>query len=83
VHRVSAALLSFVLVLGLVPIAAAGPAEGAPAVEGAPAWAREASIYQVFVDRFRDGDPDNNVDVDDSSTSARRSRTGWVVTSTG
>ncbi|MFO8076822.1 MAG: alpha-amylase family glycosyl hydrolase [Actinomycetota bacterium] len=29
-----------------------------------PPWAREARIYQVFTDRFRDGDPGNNVEVD-------------------
>jgi len=30
----------------------------------APDWAREARIYHVFTDRFRDGDPATNVDVD-------------------
>jgi pullulanase-type alpha-1,6-glucosidase len=65
VHRVSAALLSFVLVLGLVPIAAAAaPTEGPTEADDAPDWAKEASIYHVFVDRFDDGDPTNNVDVD-------------------
>jgi len=31
----------------------------------APAWARNATIYQIFPDRFRDGDPSNNPTADD------------------
>jgi pullulanase-type alpha-1,6-glucosidase len=70
VRRVTAVLLSFVLILSLLPaLAGAAPSDsGATATSdgGAPDWAREASIYHVFVDRFDDGDPSNNVDVDDS-----------------
>jgi pullulanase-type alpha-1,6-glucosidase len=68
VRRVSAGLLTCALVLTLLPVAAAADPEPAAAstatADGAPAWAQEASIYHVFVDRFRDGDPTNNVDVD-------------------
>ena len=39
-------------------------AELAEAAGAAPDWAREARIYHVFTDRFRDGDPDRNVNVD-------------------
>jgi glycosidase len=31
----------------------------------APAWAKSASIYQIFPDRFRDGRADNNAHTDD------------------
>ncbi len=31
----------------------------------APAWAKNATIYQIFPDRFRDGDPANNPTADD------------------
>lgn len=31
-----------------------------------PDWAKEAIIYQVFVDRFRDGTDSNNTSVDPS-----------------
>jgi pullulanase-type alpha-1,6-glucosidase len=69
VRRVTAVLLSFVLILSLLPaLAVAAPSDaGATASSdgGAPDWAREASIYHVFVDRFRDGDP-ANPDVDTS-----------------
>ena len=67
-RRVLASLLAGVLVLSVLPLAAVaqpddpGTLTNDPA--GAPEWAREASIYHVFVDRFADGDPDNNVDVD-------------------
>jgi pullulanase-type alpha-1,6-glucosidase len=68
VRRVSASLLVSMLVLSLLPVvtATAAPTPAA-AVDTAvaPDWAREASIYHVFVDRFRDGDP-ANPDVDTS-----------------
>ncbi|WP_368503124.1 glycoside hydrolase family 13 protein [Alkalihalophilus sp. As8PL] len=31
-----------------------------------PEWAKDAVIYHIFVDRFFDGNPDNNFDVDPS-----------------
>ncbi|WP_232718651.1 alpha-amylase family glycosyl hydrolase [Bacillus sp. FJAT-45037] len=31
-----------------------------------PDWAKDAIIYHIFVDRFKDGNPDNNYDVDSS-----------------
>ena len=31
----------------------------------APDWAQNATIYQIFPDRFRDGDPSNNPSIDD------------------
>ncbi|GIK73068.1 MAG: alpha-amylase [Chloroflexota bacterium] len=31
----------------------------------APEWAKNATIYQIFPDRFRDGDPSNNPTADD------------------
>jgi pullulanase-type alpha-1,6-glucosidase len=67
-RRLSAGLLAGLLLLSLLPgFAAAQPAAGGEATpDGAPAWAQEASIYHVFVDRFDDGDPTNNVDVDPS-----------------
>ncbi|MFA9430659.1 pullulanase-type alpha-1,6-glucosidase [Egicoccus sp. AB-alg2] len=70
-RRLWSCLLACVLLLSLVPAAGAEPAAPETAdtidasADGAPAWARHASIYQVFVDRFRDGDP-ANPDVDTS-----------------
>jgi cyclomaltodextrinase / maltogenic alpha-amylase / neopullulanase len=64
-RRVSAGLLAGAFLLSLLPVvAAARSAEPDPAPSGAPRWAYEASIYHVFVDRFDDGDPSSNVDVD-------------------
>jgi cyclomaltodextrinase / maltogenic alpha-amylase / neopullulanase len=64
-RRVSAGLLAGVFLLSLLPVAtAARSAEPDPAPSGAPRWAHEASVYHVFVDRFDDGDPSSNVDVD-------------------
>ena len=64
----SSLLLIAALLLSLLPVSAV--AQTAADVDadsnGAPQWAREASIYHVFVDRFDDGDPSNNVDVDPS-----------------
>ncbi len=31
-----------------------------PALDSVPEWAQEAIWYQIFVERFRDGDPSNN-----------------------
>ncbi|MBS3940970.1 MAG: pullulanase-type alpha-1,6-glucosidase [Actinobacteria bacterium] len=64
-RRLSAGLLACALLLTALPALATEPGGGgvAASATGAPAWARTASIYQVFVDRFRDGDP-ANPDVD-------------------
>jgi len=43
------------------------PTDAEPTDTGAadaPDWAYDARIFHVFTDRFRDGDPDTNVDVD-------------------
>ncbi|MCC5950070.1 MAG: pullulanase-type alpha-1,6-glucosidase, partial [Nitriliruptoraceae bacterium] len=68
-RRALAGLTSLLLLLSILPGAAlAEPAtpgsDGAATSDtddpgGAPAWARDASIYHVFVDRFDDGDPAN------------------------
>jgi pullulanase-type alpha-1,6-glucosidase len=64
-RRLSAGLLAITLLLSLLPVTAvAQTVDPDPGGPGAPPWAREASIYHVFVDRFDDGDPTNNVDVD-------------------
>ena len=72
--RFAAGLLTCALIMSILPAAAiAQPADGADgdgtatsttSDSGAPIWAREASIYHVFVDRFADGDPSNNTGVD-------------------
>jgi pullulanase len=75
-RRVLAGLAAVLLVAGLVPsLALADPAgttetgsEGADGPGSGSDWARTATIYQVFPDRFRDGDPDNNLDVDPTSS---------------
>ncbi|MFC7321760.1 alpha-amylase family glycosyl hydrolase [Halobacillus campisalis] len=42
-----------------------------------PEWAKESMIYQVFVDRFRDGDESNNTSVDPSLPEDERLK-GWM-----
>ncbi|GGI09630.1 pullulanase-type alpha-1,6-glucosidase [Egicoccus halophilus] len=77
-RRLSAGLLACALLLTALPAVAGAqpvspdsaarldsPGAGSAEAQPAPDWARTASIYQVFVDRFRDGDP-GNPDVDPS-----------------
>ncbi|MBP7867950.1 MAG: alpha-glucosidase C-terminal domain-containing protein [Acidobacteria bacterium] len=47
------------------PPAAAPAATPAPATDFVPAWAREAVWYQIFPERFRNGDPGNDPRVED------------------
>jgi pullulanase-type alpha-1,6-glucosidase len=72
-NRFAAGLLACALIMSILPPAAlAQPVDGADgdgtatttSAAGAPTWAKEASIYHVFVDRFADGGTSNNVDVD-------------------
>ncbi|WP_082235240.1 alpha-amylase family glycosyl hydrolase [Halobacillus massiliensis] len=42
-----------------------------------PDWAKESVIYQVFVDRFRDGDKSNNTSVDPTLPKDERLK-GWM-----
>nr|BAN63122.1 alpha-amylase [Bacillus sp. AAH-31] len=42
-----------------------------------PDWAKDAVIYHIFVDRFKDGDPSNNEPVDESLPYAERLK-GWM-----
>jgi glycosidase len=65
-RRLLMSLLAAALVLSLMPALAAAQTDDGGATASAPEWAREASIYHVFTDRFRDGDPANNIDVDPS-----------------
>ncbi len=50
-------------------VACAGDAPETPDVSGAslavPAWAKDAIWYQIFVERFRNGDPENDPTLDD------------------
>ena len=47
------------VILGLASL----PASGAPNTPG-PAWAEEAVWYQIFPERFRNGDPKNDPTAD-------------------
>lgn len=42
-----------------------------------PDWAKDAVIYQIFVDRFRDGNPENNEPVDPDLSYDERLK-GWM-----
>ncbi|MFW6347919.1 MAG: glycoside hydrolase family 13 protein [Cyclonatronaceae bacterium] len=57
-------LVSGVLILMLISSGctnqAADPSESEAAFSQVPQWAQEAIWYQIFVERFRDGDPSNN-----------------------
>ncbi len=71
------------LLLGLLGACAREPAPPAapPTRLDPPAWAADAIWYQVFVERFRNGDPANDPTLDDvRSFSPDPAPAGWQVT---
>lgn len=61
-----------------------GPSTLSPEVAAVPRWAQEAVWYQIFVERFRNGDPGNDPTVDDIQGSWPHMRpAGWAPTPWG
>ncbi len=55
-----------------------------PAEEGVPSWAQEAIWYQIFVERFRNGDPSNDpTPADMAGAFPEPVPAGWSVTPWG
>lgn len=58
-----------------------GPLAGAPPDLSVPAWAADAIWYQIFVERFRNGDPSNDPTAHDiAAFTPRTIPTGWRPT---
>lgn len=73
------------LLLGLLLVACGrerpGPLAGAPPDLSVPAWAADAIWYQIFVERFRNGDPSNDPTAHDiAAFTPRTIPTGWRPT---
>jgi glycosidase len=72
-----------VLALLLLGCAAEGPRE-APLAMGVPAWSKDAIWYQVFVERFRNGDPSNDPTPPDmNGATDQLTPEGWQITPWG
>ena len=56
--------------------------EKAPAVDQPPAWAKDVVWYQIFVERFNNGDPSNDPTPETmyASTNYRQAPDNWSVT---
>jgi len=80
VHRFPLGCLALLTLLGACAREPAPPAAATPDL-AAPAWAADAIWYQVFVERFRNGDPANDPTLEDiRSFSPDPAPAGWQVT---
>src|SRR5512141_2202839 len=82
--RSVARFLSGATALGLFILSAWGafspPATSDAAFSDVPAWARQAVWYQIFPERFRNGDPQNDPTIEDVVLSWPHERpTQWSV----
>ncbi len=74
-----------VCITTLLPFALAAPSEQPPpAPENIPGWATRAIWYQVFIERFRNGDPSNDPTLHDMQGAWPHEKpAGWKITPWG
>lgn len=77
-------LLSLLLVPGGCTSDSGGAGRGSEPIADVPRWAQEAIWYQIFVERFRNGDPDNDpTPADIEGSWPHRAFEGWATTPWG